>query len=320
MSPAVRTRDMTTLTAATRSSPLALAQTQIVVDALEKSHPDIKIKIKAITTKGDRNKTTALWHLKGYGFFTSQLEQALLDGHADFAVHSFKDMPTAPTQHLTIAAVPERNFPEDAIVARLSANSLQDVPSGAKIGTSSPRRIAQLKYLRPDLNIVPIRGNVQTRLKKLKTGDFNGIVLARAGLERLLLAEKIGFIFDPDVFIPAPAQGALAVQTGKNRPDLINLLTAINHEKTRLAVQTERAVLTRLHPGCHAPVGVFAKITDSDIMIRAFVADLDGENYLQKRVEGKIRDIEKLADALVVELIKAGADKIIESLKINERD
>ena len=309
---------MTILTAATRNSPLALAQTQIVIDALKKTHPDVNIKIKTITTKGDRDKTTALWRLKGYGFFTSQLEQALLDGHADFAVHSFKDMPTELTQGLMIAAVPERNFPEDVMVAELPANSLQDLPSGTKIGTSSPRRIAQLKYLKPDLNIVPIRGNVQTRVEKLQSGQFDSIILARAGLERLSLAEKISFVFDPDIFIPAPAQGALAVQAGTDRPDLINLLATLNHDKTRLAVQAERMVLARLHPGCHAPVGVFAKIADSDIMIRAFVADLDGKNYLQKQTQGNVCDTEKLAEALADELIKAGADKIIERLKINE--
>jgi hydroxymethylbilane synthase len=311
---------MMTLTAATRSSPLALAQTQIVIDALKNIHPDLKIKIKTITTKGDRDKTTALWRLKGYGFFTSQLEHALLDGHADFAVHSFKDMPTESTPHLTIAAVPERNFPEDVMVAGLSSNSLQAVPPGAKIGTSSPRRLAQLKYLRPDLNIVPIRGNVHTRVEKLQRGDFDAIVLARAGLERLSLAEKISFVFDPDVFIPAPAQGALAVQTKNDRQDLNKMLAMLNHDKTRLAVQAERTVLARLHPGCHAPVGVFAKITDSDIMIRAFVAGLEGEKYLRKQAEGKICNTEKLVEALADELIKAGADKIIERLKINERN
>ena len=309
---------MATLTVATRSSPLALAQTQIVIDALKNIHHDIDVKLNTITTKGDRDKTTALWQLKGYGFFTSQLEQALLDGHADFAVHSFKDMPTELTKGLTIAAVPQRNFPEDVMVADLSANSLQDLPSTAKIGTSSPRRIAQLKYLRPDLNIVPVRGNVHTRVEKLQSGDFDGIILARAGLERLGLAEKISFVFDPDIFIPAPAQGALAVQTKGDRKDIINLLEAIDDEKTHLAVHAERTVLARLHPGCHAPVGVFAKIADSDIMIRAFVADLDGKNYLQKQAEGKVCDSQKLVEALADELIKAGADKIIERLKLNE--
>lgn len=309
---------METLTAATRSSPLALVQTKIVIELLKKTHPDIDVKLKTITTKGDRDKTTALWQLKGYGFFTSQLEQALLDGHADFAVHSFKDMPTELTKGLTIAAIPERNFPEDVIVAGLPVNSLQDLPSGAKIGTSSPRRIAQLKYLRPDLNVVPIRGNVHTRLEKLKSSDFDGIILARAGLQRLSLAEEISFIFDPDIFIPAPAQGALAIQTRSDRPDLVKLLANLNHDKTRLAVQTERQVLACLHPGCHAPVGVFAKINDSDIIIKAFVADLDGANYLQKQVEGKVQDSQKLALRLADELIKAGADKIIEKLKINE--
>jgi hydroxymethylbilane synthase len=306
---------MATLTAATRSSPLALAQTKIVIDDLKKTHPDLNIKIKTITTKGDRDKTTALWQLKGYGFFTSQLEQALLDGQADFAVHSFKDMPTELTKGLTITAVLARDFPEDVLAANSPVTSLDDIPSAAKVGTSSSRRIALLKHLRPDIKPLPIRGNVQTRLDKLQSGDFDAVILARAGLERLSLAEKISFIFDPNIFIPAPAQGALAIQAKDDRKDLINLLSAIDDQKARLTVQAERTVLARLHPGCHAPIGAFAKINNSDIIIKAFVADLNGENYLQKQVEGKLNDSQKLAAALADELIKAGADKIIERLK-----
>ena len=311
---------MTTLKAATRSSPLALAQTQIVVDALKKTHPDLNIEIKTVTTKGDRDKTTALWQLKGYGFFTSQLEQALLDGQADFAVHSFKDMPTQVTEGLKIAAVLSRDFCEDVLAANAAVTSLDDIPSAAKVGTSSSRRIALLKHLRPDINPIPIRGNVQTRLEKLHSGDFNAVILARAGLERLSLAQKISFIFDPDIFIPAPAQGALAVQTKDDRKELISLLEDIDDKQTNLTVQAERTVLARLHPGCHAPIGTFAKIKNSDIIIKAFVADLNGKSYLQKQIEGKVCDSQKLASSLADELIKAGADKIIERLKINERN
>ena len=155
---------METLTAATRSSPLALVQTKIVIELLKKTHPDIDVKLKTITTKGDRDKTTALWRLKGYGFFTSQLEQALLDGHADFAVHSFKDLPTAEREGLIVAAVFDRNFVEDCLISASPVDSIEQLPNGARIGTSSLRRAAQLRHLRPDLEPTPIRGNVQTRL------------------------------------------------------------------------------------------------------------------------------------------------------------
>jgi hydroxymethylbilane synthase len=306
---------MTTLTVATRSSALALAQTQIVTNALKAVYPDINISIKKITTKGDRNKSTTLWKLNGYGFFTSQLEQALLDKEADFAVHSFKDMPTDMNQHLTIAAVPARKYCEDVMVANIPLQALDEMPSGAKIGTSSPRRIAQLKHLRKDLNILPVRGNVQTRIEKLQRGDFDGLILAKAGLDRLNLTELITFDFDPDVFIPAPAQGALAIQVRTDRKDLLELLSTLDHDQTRLTVQAERAVLSRLHPGCHAPVGVFAKIAKSDIIIKAFVADLNGENYLQDKIKGPASQGRKLADELVGQFLKAGAEKIIESLK-----
>ncbi|MHC4149522.1 MAG: hydroxymethylbilane synthase, partial [Planctomycetota bacterium] len=170
------------LTVATRAGKLAIAQTKIVVAALKKTHPDIEIKIRTITTKGDTDRRTALWKLTTTGFFTTQVEDVLLAGEADFAVHSFKDLPTQQRHGLTVAAVCQRQFVEDCLISANSADSIEQIPQKAKIGTSSPRRIAQIKYLRPDLQPTDIRGNVTTRIRKLREGKFDAIILARAGL------------------------------------------------------------------------------------------------------------------------------------------
>ncbi len=306
---------MKTLVVATRGSRLALAQAEIVITALKNAHPGIDFKIDTIRTKGDRAKSVALWQLNGFGFFTRQVEEALLGGRADLAVHSFKDMPTEQTDGLTIAAIFQRDFPEDCLVSSRSIHSLDDLPGGAKIGTSSFRRIAQIRHLRGDLITTGIRGNVETRLAKLEAGQVDAVVLARAGLERLGLAEKISFSFDPQEFIPAPAQGALAVQTRTDDPQTTKLVASIDHEPTRLTVLAERKVLARLHPGCHAPVGVFARIIGSDIMITGFVANIEGSVFLRREVKGPVEQSEILAQRLADELIKDGAAKILESLE-----
>ncbi len=306
---------MKTLIVATRGSRLALTQTGIVIDALKQANPDVNFEVKRITTRGDKERTAALWQLSGFGFFTKQVEEALLAGEADIAVHSFKDMPTEITEGLTIAAVSERLFPQDCVVSARPVRSLDDFEVGAKIGTSSFRRIAQLKHLRGDLEATAIRGNVETRLSKAELGQVDAVILARAGLERLGLAEKISFSFDPLEFIPAPAQGALAIQTRSDVPEAIEVAGSIDHPPTRIVVGAERKVLTRLHPGCHAPVGVFAKITDSDIIITGFVSDVEGREFLRKEIQGPCTDSAQLADRLADELIEAGAAKLLESME-----
>jgi hydroxymethylbilane synthase len=306
---------MRSLTVATRGSRLALAQTEIVITALKSAHPDIDFKINTISTKGDRAKSAALWQLNGFGFFTRQVEEALLGSRADLAVHSFKDMPTEQIDGLTIAAVCQRDFPEDCLISSRPTHSLDDLPAGAKIGTSSFRRIAQIRHLRGDLTTAPIRGNVETRLAKLEAGQIDAVVLARAGLERLRLAEKISFSFDPQDFIPAPAQGALAVQTRADDAETTKLVASIDHEPTRLTVLAERKVLAKLHPGCHAPVGIFARIIGSDIMITGFVANIGGSVFLRREVKGPVADSKGLAQRLADELIKDGAANILGSLR-----
>ncbi len=306
---------MKSLTVATRGGALAIAQTEHVIATLKRIHLGLKIKIKEITTTGDKDRRTALWTLKETGFFTSQVEDALIDNEADFAVHSFKDLPTAQREGLAIGAVFDRNFVEDCLVSVSPVESIGQLPADAKIGTSSLRRAAQLKHLRPDLEPTPIRGNVQTRLRKLDTDQFDAILLARAGLERLGLADKISFIFDPAVFIPAPAQGALGIQTRADDDQTNEIIAAIDDENARTTTAAERKILTTMQCGCHAPVGAYAEITGSDIHIRAFISEVDGKNFIGREIAGRAEDAEKIAENIAKELLEAGGKEILESLE-----
>jgi len=310
---------MDVLTVATRGGRLAIAQTEIVTGALKKIYPDIQIKIKKIVTKGDRDKRTTLWKLRSSGFFTSQVEDALLAGQADFAVHSFKDLPTRQQEGLIIAAVCERRFAEDCLIAADSASdkqwSIGRLRHSAKIGTSSLRRAVQIKRLRSDLLPTAIRGNVLTRLRLLEEGKFDAIILARAGVERLDLGKKVSLCFDPEQFIPAPAQGALAVQTRTDDVATSRLIAAIDDEKARTITFAERGVLSTLQCGCHAPVGAFARIAGDDIEICAFISDLEGTNFIRRQITSPAAEAGKLAAKVADKLLDAGGIEILEKLK-----
>ena len=306
---------MNTLTCATRGGNLALAQTHTVCSMLKEIHPGLEIDIKTITTTGDRDRRTALWTLKDTGFFTSQLEDALLAQQADFAVHSYKDLPTQYSTGLTIAAVCRRKFPQDSVLAAGSVTSIDQLPSGAKIGTSSLRRAAQLRHIKPDLQPADIRGNVLTRIKRLEEGKFDAIVLARAGLERLDLTGKISFSFEPAQFIPAPAQGALAIQTRADDSQTNNLIAAIDDDNNRTTTSAERRILTTMHCGCHAPVGAYAKIDGDNIEITAFISNVDGTNFIRRQKTGPAADAEILAENIANDLLASGGKKILQNLK-----
>ncbi|MHC4461205.1 MAG: hydroxymethylbilane synthase [Planctomycetota bacterium] len=306
---------MNVLTVATRGGRLAIAQTEIVASALKKNYPVLQIETKKITTRGDRDRRTALWNLKDTGFFTSRVEDALLTSDADFAVHSFKDLPTRQREGLTIAAVCQRQFAEDCLIAADSVDSIDELRQSAKIGTSSLRRAAQLRRLRADLKPTSIRGNVLTRIRRLEEGKFDAIILARAGIERLGLADKISFSFDPEQFIPAPAQGALAVQTRTDDTATTNLIAAINDKNASTVTLAERHVLTTMQCGCHAPVGAFAKIDGDDIEITAFISDLQGKNFIRRRIKGPTEQPAKLAEKLAKQLLSSGGSEILASLE-----
>jgi len=306
---------MEALTVATRAGDLAIAQTKIVVSALKSTCPDIQIKIRKITTKGDRDKRTTLWDLKSSGFFTSLIEDALLAGEADLAVHSFKDLPTQKRQGLSIAAVCRRHFAEDCLIATDLISSIEQLGRSAKIGTSSLRRAVQIKRLRADLQPIPIRGNVPTRIRHLEEGKFDAIIIARAGIERLGLGKKISLSFNPKQFIPAPAQGALAVQIRDNVPAMTKLISAIDDKKARTVTSAERCILSTMQCGCHAPVGAFAEIVGDNIEICAFISDLEGKNFIRQKIAGPTEKAQELAEKLANNLLNAGGRKILEKLK-----
>jgi len=304
------------LTLATRGGKLAIAQTEIVIAELKKIHPDIEIKIKKVSTRGDRDRRTALWKLKTTGFFTSQVEDALLTGQADFAVHSFKDLPTHLHRQLTLAAVCARQFAEDCLISAGSAGSIERLPKAATIGTSSPRRAALIKHLRADLEPIPVRGNVLTRIKQLDEGKVDAVILARAAIERLGLGERISFSFDPAQFIPAPAQGALAIQTRADDAAAGRLIAAIDDKKIRTITFAERQVLAAMKCGCHAPAGAFARIVGDDIIIDAFISDLEAKNFICRQLGGPVTEAVQLAEKIANELLDSGGRQILENLQI----
>jgi len=309
-----------TYTVASRSSKLAVIQSESVVKALSQLYPDIKFELKLITTEGDKDKRTALWDLKSSGFFTSQVEEALISKKADLAVHSFKDLPTKMPEQLIVAAVCKREPPEDCLVATKKICSIIELPLSAKIGTSSLRRAVQIKKLRSDLQPTPIRGNVPTRVKLLKDGKFDAIVLARAGLERLGMGSEISICFEPEKFIPAPAQGVLAVQTRATDRELNKLVLGIDDKVSRLEAMAERQILVATQCGCHAPVGAFAKITGAVIRVCAFISDTSGVNFIRREIEGSAIDALCLSKKLANEMLAAGGREILDKLeRCNEK-
>jgi len=306
---------MKVLTVATRRGELALTQTQSVIEALKARNGGLEIRIREITSAGDRDRRTALWNLKDTGFFTSRLEEALLAREADVAVHSFKDLPTRQREGLVVTAVWDRRWPQDCLLARQPVQSIEALPAGARIGTSSLRRGAQLRYLRPDLELVSLRGNVRTRIEKLHTTELDAIVLARAGLERLNLTEAISFTFDPQQFIPAPAQGALAIQTRQDDEETVDVVRSIDDAFARAVTSAERQVLVTTQCGCHAPVGAYAEGADGELLLRAFLSDVQGGTMLRKQIEGPMSEAQQLGERIALELLDAGGRDILRELE-----
>jgi hydroxymethylbilane synthase len=293
---------------ATRGGALAMAQTQIIAGLLRQSWPNLDLRIEVITTQGDLDQRTALWDLRNAagteGFFTTQLEQALLADQADVAVHSLKDLPTRQAEGLAMAAVCQRQFPEDCLVARGGVRSLAGLAGDARIGTSSLRRAAQVRRERPELRVVPIRGNVETRLAKLDDGQVDAVILARAGLERLGLAGRISAVLDPSRFIPAPAQGALAVQVRAADEKACRIVSAVDDPVARTLVEAERQILVSTGCGCHAPVGAFAEIVGRQVRVHAFLAHPDARGLVRRRIEGPVEQSQALARQIADDLMK----------------
>ncbi len=299
---------ITSLTIGSRGSQLALWQANYIARRL--SERGLSTRIQIIKTSGDHLPAASLVEAGGKGLFTKEIEEALLAGSIDIAVHSLKDLPTETPNGLSIAAIPEREDPRDAILDR----RLDDLPPGARIGTSSGRRAAQLRLLRPDLKIEAIRGNVDTRIRKLKQGQYDAIVLAVAGLRRLGLDHDMAEIFSPEQICPAPGQGALAVQTRENDPAR-ELCAQLTHQQSSQAVGCERAALAALGGGCQLPVGVFARPEGESLQVIAIVVSPDGSRHLRATATGARNFPEDLGESIAGELLARGAGDILAESK-----
>jgi hydroxymethylbilane synthase len=300
-----------TLRLGTRGSKLARCQADWVASELRRlGHA---VEIVEIATRGDWEQGSAVASLGATGVFTKEIQHALLAGDVDLAVHSLKDLPTEPTIGLRIAAIPARASAADALVTQ-AGTSLHDLPLAARVGTGSMRRRAQLLHLRPDLQIAEIRGNVDTRLRKLDEGEFDAIVLAEAGLSRLGLADRITQVLPFDVMLPAPGQGALAIESRDNDEQIIFKVATLNDVATHAAVVAERIVLARLRAGCSAPVGAFAQLAgDQQFHLTAAVLSVDGKKRLVAHTEAKWPELAPLGEGVAASLLAQGAAELVRS-------
>lgn len=297
----------------TRGSKLALWQTNWVKTALETHHHGLQVEILIISTKGDRVLDVSLPKLgeQGKGLFTKELEDAIFERRVDLAVHSLKDLPTELPAGLGIGAICEREDVRDALVARDGVQNFAELPQGARVGTSSLRRQAQLKAVRPDLQIEPVRGNVDTRLRKIEEGGFDAVILAAAGLHRLGYGARITEHLPAELVLPAVGQGALAIETRTDDKSVNDLVRVIDHEPTRQACNAERAFLKGLGGGCLVPIAAHARIESDVLTLAGLVASTDGQEIVRGELAGRKEDAETIGQALADELIAQGADRIL---------
>ncbi len=287
----------------TRRSPMAVAQSLQVSRAIT-SKTGREVEIVGVDSTGDASREL-LTQIGGTGVFVTSLRASLLAGEVDFAVHSLKDLPVGPADGIVLAAVPGRDDPRDALAARDGAK-LADLPTGAKIGTGSPRRAAQLLVLRPDIRPVPLRGNAGTRLAKVQAGELDAVVLAHAGLARIGRLDAVSQVFDPDEMMPSPGQGALAVECSEGREDLVALLGCIDDPVSRAATTAERSLLAGLQAGCSAPVGAYAAGTDV-LRLLGLVVAADGGRALRGSASGTLAEAEQIGRQVAADLLSRGA-------------
>ena len=319
---------------ATRGSALALAQSRIVADGLRAAWPELGVELVTVVTEGDRRRDVPAAALGGKGIFTAAVQEAVLDGRADLAVHSAKDLPAAQVPGLVLAAVPRRDDPRDVLVGRHRLGGIDDLGAGARVGTGSPRRVALLRWLRPDLELVPIRGNVDSRVRRVLGGELDAVVLAAAGLRRLGLAAEAAAPLDPETFTPAPGQGTLAVEAREEDTHALGLLSALTHRPSRVALRAERSFLQRLGGSCTLPAGAIAaggpggsslaprltggpggsslapraigvRTEDGALEIHGFLSALDGKGLVRERLRGPADNPEGLGRVLADRLLDA---------------
>ena len=302
-----------TIIIGTRSSKLALWQADYVMECLQKKYPELHVEKKLMTTKGDKILDAPLAKIGGKGLFTKELEQDMLAGGIDIAVHSLKDMPTEVPDGLIITAITKRCDPGDAFVSNKVA-SLAELPQGAVVGTSSLRRKAQLLHARPDLEIRDLRGNVNTRLRKLDAGEYDAAVLAVAGLRRLGFGGRITEVLPKSMILPAVGQGALAIEAREDDAETRELVAFLNDEATVACAKAERAFLARVEGGCQVPVGVYATPEDGGLHVEAVIASLDGKRLYRDHVSGQVKDAEPLGTQLADKLLDMGGIDIMHEI------
>lgn len=301
---------------ASRGSALALWQAGAVRDRLRSDDPDLQVEIEIVRTTGDRVQDVPLAQIGDRGLFTKEVDTAVVNGTADIAVHSLKDVPTRVGPGLRLAAVTRREDPRDVLAVREGTpRRLLELPRGARIGTSSLRRRAQLRAVRPDLHVLDLRGNLDTRLARLDAGDFDGILLAAAGLIRLGWRDRISDWLDPEDWLPAVGQGALAIFCREDDEASARALASLHHSATAAAVTAERAFLGELEGGCQVPIGALAEIQGDRLVLSGLVADLDGEEVLRGRAAGAGDEAAALGRRLAAELIERGAERILREIR-----
>lgn len=318
---------MQTINIATRQSPLALWQAEHIKTRLEQLYPNMSVNLVPMVTKGDKILDTPLAKIGGKGLFVKELEQALLEKRADIAVHSLKDVPMALPDGLTLGAYCERERPTDAFVSN-QFTSLDNLPYGAKLGTSSLRRQCQIQQQRPDLQIISLRGNVGTRLAKLDAGEYDAIILATSGLMRLGLDERIRHELDPDICLPAVGQGALAIECRADDMATLDLLKPLNHDISKICVIAERAMNRQLQGGCQVPIAGFATLENGQLLLKGRVGSLDGKILLKSQLSESLTEnlsnniaiAEKLGICIANDLLSQGADKILAEIYQNNEN
>jgi len=301
----------------TRGSKLALWQANHIKSEIERLFPALDVELKIIKTTGDRITDRPLAMVGGKGLFVKEIENALLNSDIDLAVHSMKDMPGELPKGLIIGAIPERENPFDVLISR-DSSLLADYKKGAKIGTSSLRRASQIKHVRPDVTIESIRGNLDTRIKKLKSGEYDAIVLAAAGLRRLDQEGEITQYLDETIMIPAVGQGALCIETRENDPDIATVMEKLDHSDTRICVTGERAFLKQIEGSCHIPVACFGKIQGNEVTMTAVVASEDGKELIKETIISPMAEVEKTGRELADKVLEKGGKKILERLNSND--
>ena len=302
-----------TLRIGTRASQLALWQANWIKGQLIRRHPHLDIEIIKIKTTGDKILDVPLAKVGGKGLFVKEIENALLDGSIDLAVHSMKDVPTKLPEGLGIVAVSEREDPRDALLSREGV-VLDDLSEGSRIGTSSLRRQAQILNRRPDFHLEPLRGNINTRLRKLKDGLYDAIILAHAGVKRLGWDDEVTEVMEPEVMLPAIGQGALGIEARVDDQTTLGRISFLNHPETSVCVTAERAFLKRLEGGCQVPVAAYATVRDGEVSMKGLVAGVDGVKFILRKSNGSSSEADSLGRSLAEQILDAGGREILEEV------